>query len=239
MNKTLDETIEYMEEFNRLFVSANNIDKEIEFGFAVPSVNIFKLKELSKHNDYIAAQNVYEKEFGSYTGELSIDMIRSVGANMVILGHSERRKYFYENDQWINKKLKITLKNNLKSILCIGETLEQYKSHKTKKVIKNSLLKCIAGIGDLSNLVIAYEPLWAIGTGEVASPEIAQDICRYIRTLLPINYQNKIQIQYGGSINPNNVHKILSMLDIDGVLVGGASLIPSKMIQLLAKSKGQ
>ena len=231
MNKTITETKEFMDEFNSLYVKSEfKMVKNIEFGFAVPSINISEVSKYTEFNKYIGAENVYFLENGAVTGEISPSMAKSVGANFVIVGHSERRKIFNETDEIVNKKMKAVLNSGMTALLCIGETLEEYNAGKTKEVLKNSLIKSLKGIDNLDNVIIAYEPIWAIGTGKTATAELAQDICCYIRTLLK---DKTVPIQYGGSVKPENIKEILSKDDIDGVLVGGASLIPSSMIKLL------
>ena len=231
MNKTICDTKNFMEEFNSLFSKNKEfISKDIDFGFAVPSINISEVKKYSHFNKYIGAENVYFLDSGAVTGEISPSMAKCVGSNFVLVGHSERRKIFNETDEIVNKKIKAVLDKNMTALLCIGETLEQYNSGKTKDVLKESLLKSLEGINNFENIIIAYEPIWAIGTGKTATPELAQDICAYIRSLLK---DKNIAIQYGGSVKPENIKEILSKNDIDGVLVGGASLDPLSMIKLL------
>lgn len=231
MNKTIDETIEFMDKFNTLFEKNKNLIKtNIEYGFAATSISIPTLKNKSKYNKYIGAQNTYFLEKGAVTGEISPSMAKNAGANFVIVGHSERRAIFNETDEIINKKLKLILENEMTAILCVGETLEEYKAGKTKEVIKKAIEKDLDGINDFSKIIIAYEPIWAIGTGETATPEQAQEMCAYIRSLL---IDKSIPIQYGGSVKPENVKDILTKKDIDGALVGGASLNPESMIRLL------
>lgn len=231
MNKDINETVSFMNEFNALFLeNKSSIGNNIEFGFASPSISISTVKSLSKYNKYIGAENTYFLDKGSVTGEISPQMAISVGANFIIVGHSERRAIFNETDEIINKKMKAVLASGVVALLCVGETLDEYKAGKTKQVVSNSIIKCLEGINDFSKVIIAYEPVWAIGTGETATPEQAQEVCAYIRTLLK---DKSIPIQYGGSVKPENVKEILAKPDIDGALVGGASLDPKLMIGLL------
>ena len=180
---------------------------------------------------YLGAQNVYYEEKGAYTGEVSADMLLSVGVKYCIIGHSERRKYFHETDESINKKVKKLLEKNITPIICVGETLEERKSGELYNVISkqiNGALKDVSQADVMKNIVIAYEPIWAIGTGVTATSSQAEEMCKFIRDEIQKLYNEKtsesLRIQYGGSVKPNNISEILSMENIDGVLVGGASL---------------
>jgi triosephosphate isomerase len=178
----------------------------------------------------LGAQNMYFEENGAFTGEISPAMLKSVGCSFVILGHSERRTIFGESNQLINKKIKAALKFGIKPIFCIGESLEQRENGTTFKVVENQITEGLAGIteSELETLIIAYEPVWAIGTGKVASPEQAQEVHKFIRQLLSkiytAQFAEKVIIQYGGSVKPENAAELLSQPDIDGALVGGACL---------------
>lgn len=176
------------------------------------------------------AQNVYTKNNGAYTGEISATMLKEAGCEYVIIGHSERREYFGESDQFIAEKTKKTINDGLKAILCVGEVLEERKSGKQKDVVKTQVDAVLEHLADdvSDNFVIAYEPVWAIGTGETASPEQAQEMHAYIRGLVAKfwgeNSANKVRILYGGSMKPGNAKELLSQKDVDGGLIGGASL---------------
>lgn len=178
----------------------------------------------------LGAQNMYFEENGAFTGEISPAMLKSVGCSFVILGHSERRTIFGESNQLINKKIKTALRFGIKPIFCIGESLEHRENGTTFKVIENQVVEGLAEISEseLETLIIAYEPVWAIGTGKVASPEQAQEVHKFIRQLLSKIYSSqlaeKVIIQYGGSVKPENAKELLSQPDIDGALVGGACL---------------
>jgi len=178
----------------------------------------------------LGAQNMHFEENGAYTGEISSSMLKSVGCEYVILGHSERRNIFGESDGTINKKIKKALTAGLKPIFCVGELLEERENGTTNDVIKRQLLQGLEGISaeEMKNIIVAYEPVWAIGTGKTATPAQAQEVHEFIRDLIEIDYslevaQNLI-IQYGGSVKPDNAKELLSQLDIDGALVGGACL---------------
>lgn len=178
----------------------------------------------------LGAQNMYFEESGAYTGEISASMLKSVGCEYVILGHSERRTIFGETDEMINKKIKKALSAGLKPIFCVGELLEEREQGVTKEVVKRQVS---AGLKDIpveqmKNIIIAYEPVWAIGTGKTATPAQAQEVHKYIRDIVEIHYSLEaalnIVIQYGGSVKPDNAKELLSQPDIDGALVGGACL---------------
>lgn len=178
----------------------------------------------------LGAQNMHFEENGAFTGEISASMLKSVGCEYVILGHSERRTIFGESDELINKKMKKAIDSKLKPIFCLGETLEQREKGITNEIVKSQVEKGLIGISenDLSNVIIAYEPVWAIGTGKTATPEQAEEVHSFIRNLISSLYSKtaaeKIIIQYGGSVKPENAKELLSQPNIDGALVGGACL---------------
>jgi len=178
----------------------------------------------------LGAQNMHFEESGAFTGEISASMLKSVGCEYVILGHSERRHIFGESDEVINKKIKKALSAGLKPIFCVGELLEERENGTTNDVVKRQVLKGLDGISDedMKNVIVAYEPVWAIGTGKTASPAQAQEVHEFIRDLIEIDYSlevaNDLVIQYGGSVKPDNAKELLSQKDIDGALVGGACL---------------
>lgn len=196
------------------FVSLNNISNVLE------GTNI-----------KLGAQNVYPEDKGAYTGEISAPMLVSAFVDYCIIGHSERRSIFNESNEFINKKAKKLLENNIKPIICVGETLEERESGKMFDVVSKQLLECIEDISKdemEKNVIVAYEPIWAIGTGKTASSDDANKMCNFIRKSIEEKYGSKtaekIRILYGGSVNPTNAKEILEMEDIDGALVGGASL---------------
>jgi len=187
----------------------------------------------------LGAQNMHEAESGAFTGEISASMIKSTGSQYVILGHSERRTIFKESDELINKKLKAALKNGLKPIFCIGETLEEREKNITNDVLKRQTAVGLEGISEseLENIIIAYEPVWAIGTGRTATPAQAEDAHNFIRNLIKDKYSKiaaeNIIILYGGSVKPDNSGELLSQPDIDGALVGGACLKADSFIAII------
>ena len=178
----------------------------------------------------IGGQNLFWEDEGAYTAEISGPMLKSFGASVVIIGHSERRQYFYETDETVNKRLFAAIKSGLMPIVCIGETLKERDSGSTFNVIDTQVkngLKGLAG-GDVFRLVVAYEPVWAIGTGKTATPEMAQEVHSYIRSILSDMFggeaSGSIPVLYGGSVKPDNIDVLMAQKDIDGALVGGASL---------------
>ena len=181
-------------------------------------------------NIQVGAQNMYWEQQGAFTGEISTEMIKSTGATFVIIGHSERRQFFGETDESVNKKLKAVLQSGLNPIVCIGETLEERESGVTNDLVGKQVEKALADISTelMKKVILAYEPIWAIGTGKTATPEQAQDVHKFIRSILFRLYNNEvgneIVIQYGGSVKPENATELLSQPDIDGALVGGACL---------------
>lgn len=234
MNKGIKDSDSFLKEFNKLF-SSNNV----EVLLCPPFTILQHVSALLKNNVIkLGSQNMHFEEKGAFTGEISASMVKELGCEYVILGHSERRQHFNEDNEFINKKIKSALKNGLKPILCIGETLKERESDSTMKIIKDQLLGCLKNIDEkeIKNMVIAYEPVWAIGTGKNATPEQAQEVHSYIRKLLEESYEkliaSKTRIIYGGSVKPENAKELLSMNDINGALVGGASLDAKSFAQI-------
>lgn len=207
---------------------------------AVPFTLIPLLANRAKgSNVRIGAQNMHDADSGAFTGEISASMLQDAGAAFVILGHSERRHIFGETSAFVNAKTKKALASNLQPIVCIGETQQQREAGQTKKILEQQLLGSLADLSadQLMNLVIAYEPVWAIGTGLTATPEQAQEAHAFCRTVLHKNWNEDtaqgISILYGGSVKPDNVREIMDQQDVDGVLVGGASLKPDMFAQIV------
>ena len=198
-------------------------------------------KLLEGSNVKLGAQNMHHEASGAYTGEISASMLRSTFATYVILGHSERRTYFAENDKFINQKVLAALKNQLKPVLCVGETLAERESGATLKVVQTQLEGALEGVSkeQATSVVVAYEPVWAIGTGKVATTEQAQEVHAFIRSLLVKLFGDaiaqKVRILYGGSMKPSNAPELLAQKDIDGGLIGGASL-ESRTFVVLVKA---
>lgn len=226
MNKTPSEAKELVKEILPLVK-----DSSIKLAVAPSFVAIPAVAELVKgSNVLLAAQNMADEEAGAFTGETSVLMLKDLGVDMVILGHSERRSIYKESNETINKKVKLALKHDLTVDLCIGETLEEREAGKAEAVCFEQLEKGLADVSaeELSNVLIAYEPVWAIGTGKTASPEDAEAVHKACRGKLAQMYSkevaDKVIIQYGGSVKPANVKELMAMENIDGGLIGGASL---------------
>ena len=241
MNKTILDSTLFFTSFKKLYKKENKkIPLGTKFGFAVPSIFISLAKQ-EKINPQmvVACQNIHQKEFGAYTGEISAKMIKNIGANAVIIGHSERRKHFGETNKDVNEKTISALDKNLLPVVCVGETLEERNSNKWEKVVKKQIEFAFKNISKehVKKVIIAYEPIWAIGTGIVASTKDAQNACKFIRDVIKKNFSEevalKIIIQYGGSVKPNNIVNLMKQKDIDGALVGGASLDPRSFMKLL------
>ena len=190
----------------------------------------------------LGAQNMAAEEQGAHTGEVSVLMLKDVGVRVVILGHSERRHKYGEADGLINRKVKLALEHDLEVVLCVGETLEQRESGTTNRVIEQQLQDGLEGISDLGRMTIAYEPVWAIGTGKTATPKDADETHRFIREVLARLYDEATAeamiIQYGGSVKPGNAAELMAMENIDGVLVGGASLTADSFVPIVRYDAG-
>lgn len=203
-------------------------DSKDEIIVCVPYIDLFyTLLEAQQTNIHVGAQNVFYEDKGAYTGEVSAAMLKSINTEYVIIGHSERRRYFNETDEIVNKKVRKALENGLKPIICVGETLEEKEQGKAIEVITNQVAKALKDltIKDLSNTIIAYEPIWAIGTGKTATKEDAESSIKSIREKIKSIFNtDDVSILYGGSVKPENAKELFSMPNIDGALVGGASL---------------
>jgi triosephosphate isomerase len=213
---------------------------DVEIAVAPPFTALFAVADVIKgSNIKLAAQDMYWEKEGAFTGEVSPTMLKDAGCEFVIIGHSERRTYFSETNETVNKKVKAAHANSLKPIMCVGERLEEREAGTTKNVVKDHVINGLAGITEeqILNTVIAYEPVWAIGTGKTATPEQAQEVHEYIRGLLVKQYSKSIadsvRIQYGGSVKPNNIAELMSKPDIDGGLIGGASLDADSFTQIV------
>lgn len=238
MNKTNTETKDF---FNKLLPLVKNVEANVIV--SVPYTSLQTAVELTKGSIIkIASQNMNAKLSGAYTGEISPLMLKNLGVEYVILGHSERREYYHETDEIINEKVKSAIDNGLKPILCIGEKLEEREAGITNKVVESQLINGLKDVCEkgILNVVIAYEPVWAIGTGKTATPAMAEEVHGFIRSLLEKLYSkeiaNEITVQYGGSMNPSNVEALLAETNIDGGLIGGASLDPESFIKLINAS---
>ena len=226
MNMLPSEAIEFIEGIAPLVKNS-----EAEIILCVPYTDLFySLLTAQNTNIKIGAQNMHWEESGAYTGEVSGEMLKCIGVEYVIIGHSERRQYFNETDETVNKKVKAALRNDLKPIVCVGETLEQREAGKTEEVITSQTKLALEGLTEeqVQNTIIAYEPIWAIGTGKTATAEDANNSIKDIRNEIRKNYGQNIAenviIQYGGRVKASNAKELFSTSDIDGGLVGGASL---------------
>jgi len=225
MNNTIGEALKLIDGIK------NNSLNNIEAVVCVPFTSLHAVKKAIEGTAIkLGAQNMHWEESGAYTGEISPLMLKEIGIDYVIIGHSERRQYFHETDATVNKKIHTALNHGIKPIICVGETLEEREEGIEKDIIKNQLIKAFVGIEEhqVKDIVIAYEPIWAIGTGKNASSEDADDMCRFIRKTIGQLYGEKekdlIRIQYGGSVKPANISELMNKDNIDGALVGGASL---------------
>ena len=234
MNKTIAETIEFINE-----IKDKLNDDKVEALICAPFTVLKDLKDATKGtNIKVGAQNMHYAENGAFTGEVSAPMLKELGMDYVIIGHSERRQYFNETNESCNKKVLKALEAGINPILCCGETLEQREANETKNICKVQVEEALkdVDVNDISKVVIAYEPIWAIGTGKTATSEDANDVISYIREVVAGLYKdkaNEVRIQYGGSVKPQNVAEIMAQSDIDGALVGGASLAANDYIQLV------
>ena len=227
MNKLASEAKEFAVASRDLAkkAEANNID----LGVAPTYLSLATVKENAAKTMIVAAQNVHFNDHGAFTGEVSIPMLKEFGIDWVLIGHSERRTYDNETNEKCNAKIKALIANNLVPVYCVGETLEQFEANQTKAVVGEQVRVGLKELTaeDVKNLVVAYEPVWSIGTGKNASTEIAEDVCKFIRDVLREMFGNvadEIRVLYGGSVKPENIKAYLSCPDVDGGLVGGASL---------------
>lgn len=237
MNKTPSEAIEFCKEAKELgkLARANKVD----MGICVPYVDLVPVKKILKKSLIVGAENCHYLEKGAYTGEISIPMLKDIGIDWCIIGHSERRTYDNETSEKCNKKILALLANGITPVYCCGESLETFEANKTKEFVEEQIVTGFKDVSydDAAKIVIAYEPIWAIGTGKNASKEIAEDICGFIRNVIAKLYDrkvaNKVRILYGGSVKPATVKEYLTQKDIDGALVGGASLDVNSYKELL------
>ena len=211
------------------YVKKNQKDKQ-GLVVCVPSVMIKSFADTAKKDISVGAQNCYFEEKGAFTGEISPKMIKNSGANYVLVGHSERRQIFGETNEMLNEKIKTCLSNGLNVIYCIGETLEE--KSKYKSILKKQIVDGFEEITDFSKIIIAYEPVWAIGTGKVATTADISKVHAYIKSVIEENYHVQMPVLYGGSVKPSNSKDILALGEVDGVLIGGASLKPEDYVAI-------
>lgn len=235
MNMLPNESMEYIDSLSKLVK-----DSENEVILCVPYTDLFYcLMSAQDTNIKIGAQNMHFAEKGAYTGEISGKMLKSIGVEYVIIGHSERRQYFAETDESVNKKIKAAFENELKPIVCVGETLEQRESGITNEIITNQTRLALEGLTNeqVENTIVAYEPIWAIGTGKTATSDDANEAVKAIREeikrIYGVDTAEKVIIQYGGSVKSSNAKELFETSDIDGGLVGGASLVPDEFAKIV------
>ncbi len=236
MNKTAGETKKFAEELKALMPKAKWCDVVV----CVPAVNIqTAIKAFKDTRISVGAQNVFYEKSGAYTGEVSADMLKDLGVKYVIIGHSERRQYFGETDTTVNKKVHAALDAGLHPIICVGESLEQREMGITMELVALQVKAALSGVSaeKVRRCVIAYEPVWAIGTGKTATAEQAAEVCTLIRTTIRHLYgariARSITVQYGGSMKPSNAAELLAQPDIDGGLIGGASLKSGEFVEIV------
>lgn len=233
MNNTASQGAELVKALKPLVKEAN-----CDVVVCVPAIDIPAVAEAIKgSNIELGAQNVHFAQKGAFTGEISADMLKEYGVKYVIIGHSERRQYFGETDETVNKRTLAALEAGLVPIVCIGESLEERENGKTEKVLDKQIEEGMKGIDDISKIVIAYEPVWAIGTGKTATADQANETIGYIRKKVAEVFcpkcAEKVRIQYGGSMNAGNCKQLMAMPEIDGGLIGGASLKPNDFAQIV------
>ena len=222
-------------------ISGLGNDKHCDVILCPPFTSLSEVNSLIKNTQIkLGAQNMFYEDNGAFTGEVSANMLKSVSCEYVILGHSERRTIFDESDDFINKKIKKAIQSGLKVIFCIGESLSQRENGTTNEIVKSQIFKGLEGITEeeMKSVIIAYEPIWAIGTGKTAMPAQAQEVHLFIRELVAEIYSSSVSenliIQYGGSVKPDNARELLSQRDIDGALVGGACLKADSFLCIIA-----
>ncbi|TRZ37006.1 triose-phosphate isomerase [Niallia circulans] len=240
MNKTLPEAVDFIQEIKESIPSSEQVDAVV----VAPALFIGQLVELTDGTEVkIGAQNMHFEKSGAFTGEISPVALENIGAKYVVLGHSERREFFNETDEGVNKKTIAAFENNLTPIVCCGETLEQRENGETNEFVASQVSKALAGLTDeqVKATVVAYEPIWAIGTGKSSTSADANEVCAHIRKTVSEQFSpevaESIRIQYGGSVKPENIKEYMAQPDIDGALVGGASLEAQSFLQLLEEGK--
>ena len=235
MFKNIEEAVAFAEEFKKLYKGT-----DVRAAICAPFTQLSALKLAFEGTKImLGAQNMHYEDEGAFTGEISAKMLKEIGVDLCIIGHSERRQYFGETDETVNKKLIKAFSADITPILCVGESLEQRDSNRAYDVVKAQIEKDLADLSDeqASKMIIAYEPIWAIGTGRTASKEQANEMCGFIRQTVEKLYNedvaDEVIIQYGGSVKPANATEIMNMDEIDGALVGGASLKPVDFMQII------
>lgn len=240
MNKNVQEAMSFVEEVKGQLPSADVVEAVV--GASPLLLNAVKFASTGSDLK-VAAQNCYFEDAGAFTGETSPKVLADMGLDYVIIGHSERRDYFHETDEDINKKAQAILRNGLTPIICCGESLELYEAGKAVEFVGAQVSAALKGLtaDQVASLVIAYEPIWAIGTGKSATKDDAQSMCKAVRDVVAADFgqevADKVRVQYGGSVNPANIAEYMACPDVDGALVGGASLEPASFLALLSAIK--
>lgn len=236
MNKVLSEAVDFVEEAKNSVPSNDKVDAIV----CAPAPFLAELVKKTEGSDLkIAAQNMHFEDKGAFTGEVSPVMLKDLGVTYVVLGHSERREHFAETDESVNKKVHAAFAHGLTPIVCVGETLEQRENNETNSHVESQVRKAIEGLSEeqIKEVVIAYEPIWAIGTGKTATSEMANEVCQHIRSVVRSSVSEDaataIRLQYGGSVKPDNIDELLEQSDVDGALVGGASVEVSSFLKLV------
>ncbi|TCP55829.1 triosephosphate isomerase [Tumebacillus sp. BK434] len=237
MFKTVQQALSFAEHLQGL---ANDAPDQVDTVICAPFPSLYALnQQLAGGAIKLAAQNMHQAEEGAFTGEVSALMLKDVGCTYVIIGHSERRQYFGETDDSVNQKVQAAFQHGLLPIICVGEDLDQRSQGITKQLVEGQVRAALSGVqaNDVPRLVIAYEPIWAIGTGQTATAQDANEVCAHIRQVVGDMYgqyqAGLVRIQYGGSVKPENIEELMLQPDIDGALVGGASLDPGSFAKLL------
>lgn len=240
MNKTLSEAKAFVNEVKNAIPDATMVDSVV----CAPALFLDALVSNAANTELkIGAQTMHFEANGAFTGEISPVMLADINVDYVIIGHSERREMFAETDETVNKKVHAAFVHNLVPIVCVGETLEQREANETKAVVKGQVKKALAGLSNeqVQQTVVAYEPIWAIGTGMSATSEDANEVCAYIRDVISAEFNadisDQVRIQYGGSVKPETIGELLGQSDIDGALVGGASLEAQSFLKLLEAAR--
>ncbi|WP_096156668.1 triose-phosphate isomerase [Bacillus sp. FJAT-45066] len=242
MNKVLSEAVSFVEEVKGLVPSPTKVDAVV----CAPALFLERLVTNTEGKDLkIGAQNMHFEESGAFTGETSPAALKDLGVGYCVIGHSERREMFAETDESVNKKTLAAFQYGITPIVCCGETLEEREAGQTNDLVGNQVKKALTGLTEdqVKQTVIAYEPIWAIGTGKSSTAEDANEVCAHIRGVVAAEFgeaaANAVRIQYGGSVKPANIKEYMAQSDIDGALVGGASLEPQSFLQLLEAGKNE
>jgi triosephosphate isomerase len=233
MNKDINESVDLA---RRIVLNTNGINK-VDILICPPFTSLAPVYDIIKDSNVkLGAQNMYYQDEGAFTGEIAAKFLKSTGCEFVIIGHSERRKYFNESDKDVNRKIKQALQYDLTPIVCVGETLEQRENGETEDIIKREVTGALKDQKNREKIIFAYEPIWAIGTGKTAKPEDANKIHKIIRNMIKTEFgvdENGIKILYGGSVKPANAASLMSQDDIDGSLIGGASLEAKSFVEII------